>query len=149
VQDSLRAAGFSYAVVELRSPTRTAAEAAQAVGCDIGQIAKSLVFERVPGGLPLLVIASGAHRVDESRLSKEVGAQKIRKPDAEYVRRFTGFAIGGVPPLGHDTLLDTLIDEALLRHPYIWAAAGTPNALFRMDPKDLLPMTGGRVVSVR
>ncbi len=149
MQNSLRAAGFPYDVVELSTPTRTAAEAAHAVGCDIGQIAKSLVFERTPGGLPLLVIASGAHRIDESRLSKEVGGQKIRKPDAEYVRRFTGFTIGGVPPLGHDTLLETLIDEALLRHPYIWAAAGTPHALFRMDPKDLVPMTGGRVISVR
>lgn len=145
----MRAAGFPYAVVELSTPTRTAAEAAQAVGCDIGQIAKSLVFERVPGSLPLLVIASGAHRVDENRLAKEAGAQEIRKPDAGYVRRFTGFAIGGVPPLGHDTRLETLIDEALLLHPTIWAAAGTPNALFQMDPKDLLPMTGGRVIPVR
>lgn len=119
------------------------------MGCDIGQIAKSLVFERLPGSLPLLVIASGAHRVDEGRISQEVGAEKIRKPDAEFVRRATGFAIGGVPPLGHDTRLDTLIDAALLGHPFIWAAAGTPNALFRMDPKDLLPMTGGRVVPVR
>lgn len=149
MQNSLRTAGFPYDIVELSTPTRTAAEAAQAVGCDIGQIAKSLVFERVPGGLPLLVIASGSHRVDEGRLSNVVGAHKIRKPEAEYVRRVTGFAIGGVPPIGHDTLLETLIDETLLRYPYIWAAAGTPNALFRMDPKDLVPMTGGRVVSVR
>ena len=148
VQDALRAQGFAYQVIELSVPTRTAADAARAVNCEIGQIAKSLVFERVPGGLPVLVMASGANRVQEARLAKELAVASVRKPDAEYVRRFTGFAIGGVPPLGHDTLIDTLIDEDLLRHRVIWAAAGTPNALFQMDPADLARMTGGRVISI-
>ncbi|MEX2030001.1 MAG: YbaK/EbsC family protein [Anaerolineales bacterium] len=148
VQDALRAQGFAYQVFELSVPTRTAADAARAVNCEIGQIAKSLVFERVPGSMPVLVMASGANRVAEARLAKELAVASVRKPDAEYVRRFTGFAIGGVPPLGHDTLIDTLIDEDLLRHRVIWAAAGTPNALFQMDPADLARMTGGRVISI-
>ena len=148
VQEALQAAGFPYQVTELASPTRTAADAARAVNCEIGQIAKSLVFERVPSGKPVLVITSGANRVHEARIARELGEKSVRKPDAEYVRQFTGFTIGGVPPIGHATLLETLIDQDLLGFKFIWAAAGTPNAIFRMDPADLPRITGGRVISV-
>jgi prolyl-tRNA editing enzyme YbaK/EbsC (Cys-tRNA(Pro) deacylase) len=95
----------------------------------------------------VLVITSGANRVDESLITAELG-EPIAKADADFVREQTGYAIGGVPPVGHRERLIVLIDRDLLRYPEIWAAAGTPNALFRLDPNDLAPMTGGRVVSV-
>ena len=148
VQDALAARGFPHQVVESEHPTRTAKEAAQAVGCGVGQIAKSLVFRRARTGRCVLIVASGSNRVDEAKLASEVG-EAIEKPDADFVRERTGFAIGGVPPLGHREALEVLIDEDLLKHEEIWAAAGNPNALFRLAPADLLEMTGGRVVSIR
>ena len=148
VQDALAARGFAHQVVESEHPTRTAKEAAQAVGCRVGQIAKSLVFRGAQSGCAVLVIASGANRVDEGKLASEVG-EPVEKPDAEFVRERTGFAIGGVPPLGHREPLPALIDEDLLKHEEIWAAAGNPNALFRLAPADLLAMTQGRVIAVR
>lgn len=146
VQDALAAAGFANVVVELPDSARTAAEAAAAVGCEVGQIVKSLVF-RAASGRAVLVVASGAHRVDEGRVAAELGEQ-IGRADAELVRAETGFAIGGVPPIGHARVLATLVDEALLAHAEIWAAAGHPNAVFRCTPAELVAMTGGRVVRV-
>jgi len=146
VQDALAAAGFANRVVELPDSTRTAAEAAAAVGCEVGQIVKSLVF-RAASGRAVLVVASGAHRVDERRVAAELG-EGIGRADAELVRAETGFAIGGVPPIGHAKALATLVDEALLAHAEIWAAAGHPNAVFRCTPAELVAMTGGRVARV-
>ena len=147
VQDALRGMGFAYEVIEFAQTTRTAAEAAAAVGCTVGQIAKSLVFKTRHGGRPLLVIASGANRVNEKAMRAIVG-EPIEKPDADFVRQQTGFVIGGVPPLGHAAPLTIYIDEDLLQYDIIWAAAGTPNAVFRLAPADLLPMTGGQAIKV-
>jgi len=147
VQDSLKAKGFSLEVVELPDSTRTAAEAAQAIGCQVGQIVKSLVFKTRQTERPVLVLASGSNRVDEQKIERLAG-EPVGKADAEFVRRHTGFAIGGVPPLGHDTPLETLIDEDLLKYEEVWAAAGTPHAVFRLRPTDLEEMTGGQVVSI-
>jgi prolyl-tRNA editing enzyme YbaK/EbsC (Cys-tRNA(Pro) deacylase) len=135
----LKAAGVDAEVREFPEGTRTAQEAAAAVGCEVGQICKSLVL-RV-GEEPLLVIASGANRVDEARF----GATKA---DAAYVRSTTGFAIGGVPPLGHDRPIDTVIDEDLLGYDVVWAAAGTPRAVFAIAPDALVEASGGRVARV-
>jgi prolyl-tRNA editing enzyme YbaK/EbsC (Cys-tRNA(Pro) deacylase) len=148
VQDALHARGFNYEVTESEHVTRTAAEAAEVVGCTVGQIAKSLVFRTVDSGQPILVIASGANRVNEQRIAAFVG-QPIGKADANFVREHTGFAIGGIPPLGHVKLLTVVIDQDLLQYGEIWAAAGTPNSLFRLDPQDLPAMTGGQVAHVK
>jgi prolyl-tRNA editing enzyme YbaK/EbsC (Cys-tRNA(Pro) deacylase) len=124
---------------EFPAGTRTAADAAAAIGCEVGAICKSLVF-RV-GDEPLLVIASGANRVDEERF----GAVKA---DAAFVREQTGFAIGGVPPFGHVRAIETVVDEDLLAYETVWAAAGTPSSVFPLAPADLVARTGGRVARV-
>jgi prolyl-tRNA editing enzyme YbaK/EbsC (Cys-tRNA(Pro) deacylase) len=139
VTDALRLAGVTPELRRFPQGTHTAAEAAAAVGCAVGQICKSLVF-RV-GAEPLLVIASGANRVDERRF----GATKA---DADYVRAQTGYAIGGVPPVGHARPIETVIDEDLLRHDVVWAAAGTPRDVFAIAPADLVAVSGGRVARV-
>jgi len=147
VQDALRRLGFAYEVIEFAQTTRTAGEAAAAVGCTVGQIAKSLVFKGRGSGRPLLVIASGANRVNEKAMRDLIG-EPIERPDADFVRQQTGFAIGGVPPIGHAAPLAVYIDEDLLQYDVIWAAAGTPNAVFRLAPADLLRMTGGQAIKV-
>ena len=147
VQAALADRGFTYRVSESPQVTRTAAEAAEVVGCTVGQIAKSLVFRGVKTGRPVLIIASGANRVNEELIATYVG-EPIGKANAAFVREQTGFAIGGVPPLGHLQPLTILVDRDLLQYGEIWAAAGTPNSLFRLDPQDLPAMTGGRVVAV-
>ncbi|MEZ4737683.1 MAG: YbaK/EbsC family protein [Caldilineaceae bacterium] len=147
VQDALAAQGFANEVIEFADSTRSAAEAAAAVGCQVGQIAKSLVFKGTDTGRAILVIASGANRVHEKRVGKQLG-EKLEKADAEFVREQTGFAIGGIPPLGHARPLTTLIDEDLLQFEEIWAAAGHPNAVFRLMPEELVRMTGGTVTAV-
>ncbi|MBX3010644.1 MAG: YbaK/EbsC family protein [Caldilineaceae bacterium] len=147
VQDALSAQGFANEVIELADSTRSAAEAAAAVGCQVGQIAKSLIFKGVTSQRAILVIASGANRVHEKRLGQLLG-EKLEKPDADFVREQTGFAIGGIPPLGHLQPLTTVIDQELLQFTEIWAAAGHPNAVFRLTPTELVAMTGGSVVTV-
>jgi len=144
VQDALAARGFQNQVQELRETARTAAEAAAAVGCEVGQIAKSLVFKGRVSGRAVLVIAAGSNRVDTGKVEALVG-EPLDRPDADFVRAETGFAIGGIPPLGHDRALVTIIDEDLRRHPSIWAAAGHPNAVFPLTPDELERMTGGTV----
>jgi prolyl-tRNA editing enzyme YbaK/EbsC (Cys-tRNA(Pro) deacylase) len=131
VQDALAAAGINARVVELPASTRTAAEAAAAIGCEVAQIAKSLIFRGATSGDPLLVIASGTNRVDEKRVAEAAGE-----------------GIGGIPPVGHDTKLVTFIDEDLFRFERIWAAAGTPHAVFELSPSDLPRITGGRVLRI-
>jgi prolyl-tRNA editing enzyme YbaK/EbsC (Cys-tRNA(Pro) deacylase) len=147
VQQALNAIGMHLEVVELPASTRTSQEAAQAVGCQVGQIAKSIVFQTLSSRRAVLVIASGPNRVDEATLAGLVG-EPIGKADADFVRQQTGFVIGGVPPLGHTEPLQTFIDQDLLQYPEIWAAAGTPHAVFRLDPTDLPKMTGGVVIKV-
>ena len=147
VQQALEALGLPCQVVELPASTRTAVEAAQAIGCDVGQIVKSLVFKVKVTGLPVMVETSGSNRVDESLLAKFSGSD-IEKASADFVRETTGFAIGGVPPLSHDHPIRILIDEDLMQYPVIWAAAGTPNAVFRLTPEDLVRMTSGIVVRI-
>jgi prolyl-tRNA editing enzyme YbaK/EbsC (Cys-tRNA(Pro) deacylase) len=147
VQDVLAELGMTLQVVELPSSTRTAVEAAQAVGCQVGQIVKSLVFRGAHSDRPVLVVASGANRVNETRLGDLLG-EPIAKADADYVRLRTGFAIGGVPPLAHAEPLTIFIDQDLLQYAEIWAAAGTPHAVFCLTPAQLVAMTGGRVVQI-
>jgi prolyl-tRNA editing enzyme YbaK/EbsC (Cys-tRNA(Pro) deacylase) len=147
-QETLRARGFANQVEELPATTRTSAEAAQAIGCQVAQIAKSVVFRGKQSQKPILVIASGANRVNEKKMAEFV-AEPIEKPDADYVRQRTGFVIGGVAPVGHAEPLDIYIDEDLLRFERIWAAAGTPHAIFGLTPDELVRMTGGHVVSVK
>jgi prolyl-tRNA editing enzyme YbaK/EbsC (Cys-tRNA(Pro) deacylase) len=148
VQDALRALGFTCEVTESAQPSRTAAEAARAVGCDVGQIAKSLVFKTARTARAVLVITSGANQVNEWRVGVLL-KEALEKAPAAFVREHSGFAIGGIPPLGHARPIETFIDEDLLRHDTIWAAGGTPNALFRLTPADLVKMTAGRVIRVK
>lgn len=147
VQDMLHTLGYASRVVELPDSTRTAQEAARAIGCQVGQIAKSLIFRGKHSNTPLLVVASGSNRVNERRLSKLVG-EPIEKADATFVREHTGFAVGGVPPVGHAELLTNFIDEDLLQYEAIWAAAGTPHAVFQLTPAELQAMTGGQVIAI-
>ena len=147
VQDALAELGMTLQVVELPGSTRTAVEAAQAVGCQVGQIVKSLVFRAAQSDRPVLVVASGANRVNETRLEPLLG-EPIGKADADYVRQRTGFAIGGVPPLAHAEPLQIFIDQDLLQYREIWAAAGTPHAVFCLTPAELLKMTGGTVIQI-
>jgi len=148
VQDALAAQEFTNKVIELADSTRSSAEAAAAVGCEVAQIAKSLVFKGATSQRAILIIASGANRVHEKRVGTQLG-EKLEKPDADFVREQTGYAIGGIPPLGHAHPLTTLIDEDLLQYAEIWAAAGHPNAVFRLTPDELVRMTGGTVTVIK
>ena len=148
VQDALDKQGKDFQVIELPDSTRTAVEAARAVGCQLGQIVKSLVFKAKRSRRPVLVIASGANRVDEKKIEALIG-EPLGKADADFVRSSTGFAIGGVPPVGHDPEMPVFIDNDLLQYDEVWAAAGTPHAVFRLDPHDLQPMTGGKLVDTK
>ena len=147
VQDFFRAQGFSFEVQELPGSTRTAQEAADSVGCQVAQIAKSLVFRDKATGDPVLVIASGTNRVDVKKIRAATGL-KLGRADGNYVKEKVGFAIGGVPPAGHIQPLETLLDPDLKQYDVIWAAAGTPFAVFRLQPADLQPLTGGRWVEL-
>jgi prolyl-tRNA editing enzyme YbaK/EbsC (Cys-tRNA(Pro) deacylase) len=148
VQDALTALGFGACrVIELPDSSRTSAEAAAAIGCTISQIAKSLIFKGAQSGDPVLVIASGTNRVNTQHLAALLG-EAVVKPDADYVREKTGFVIGGVPPVGHVAPLRTFIDQDLRQYATIWAAAGTPRAVFQLTPADLERMTGGQVIAV-
>ena len=148
VQDALLALGFSNRVQEHPQTTRTSAEAAAAIGCTVAQIAKSVIFKAKNSGRPVLVIASGTNRVNEKKLAASLG-ESVEKPDADFVRQRTGFVIGGVAPVGHAEKLPIFIDEDLLQYDQIWAAAGTPNAVFELTPADLVKMTGGKVVNIK
>jgi prolyl-tRNA editing enzyme YbaK/EbsC (Cys-tRNA(Pro) deacylase) len=148
IQDQLKSLGYDYTVIEHAESTRTAQEAADRAGCELGQIVKSLIFRGKDSGKPILVLTSGANRVDEKRISEYAG-EAIVRADADFVRSVTGFAIGGVPPVGHIQNMETYIDEDFLYYPTIWAAAGTPNAIFELNTGDLQKMTGGNVVRVK
>lgn len=148
IQDQLKELGYKYTVIEHAESTRTAQEAADRAGCELGQIVKSLIFKGQESGKPILVLTSGANRVDEKRISGYAG-EPIGRADADFVRAVTGFAIGGVPPFGHLLIMDTYLDEDFLRYKTIWAAAGTPNAIFELKTEDLQKLTNGKVVQVK
>jgi len=148
VQAALNALGLELHVIEMPASTRTAPDAAAAVGCNVGQIVKSLIFKGAHSGKAILITASGANRVNEKTVAAILG-EPIGKADADFVRAQTGFVIGGVPPVGHTNPLTVLVDDDLMQYAEIWAAAGTPNALFNLTPQDLVRMTGGRVVSIK
>ncbi len=147
VQDEIRRLGFANTVFELVVPVRTAADAAREAGCEVAQIVKSLVFRTTRGDRGVLVLTSGAHRVDEAKVVALVG-EPIGRADAAFVRDVTGFAIGGVPPIAHARPMTTFIDEDLLQLKELWAAAGHPNSLFRLTPDELVRMSGGRVARI-
>ncbi|MDE3177968.1 MAG: YbaK/EbsC family protein [Pseudomonadota bacterium] len=140
--------GERFTVLEFDAPTRTAAAAAAAIGCTVAQIAKSLLFRGASTGRAVLVAASGVNRVDENKVAALIG-EPIARADADFVRAKTGYAIGGVPPVGHAEPPLTLIDQDLMGFATIWAAAGTPNAVFKLTPGELVELTGGRVAEVR
>lgn len=148
IQDLLTEQGYNLTVIEHVESTRTAQEAADRAGCTLGQITKSLIFRGRDSGKPILVLTSGANRVNEKRIAEYAGEHIIRA-DADFVRAVTGFAIGGVPPLGHAQEMETYLDEDLLQYATIWAAAGTPNAIFELTPAELQSMTGGKSVGVK
>jgi Cys-tRNA(Pro) deacylase len=146
VQDALAAAGVAARIVEYDVPARTSAEAAEVLGCAIGQIAKSLVF-RATSGTPVLVIASGANRVDVTKVAALAG-EPVGKADAAFVRSATGYAIGGIPPLGHAQPLLTFVDRNLLQFPTVYAAGGTPHALVPLASADLARIAAASVADV-
>jgi Cys-tRNA(Pro) deacylase len=140
------ALGPAFQVLEFAASTRTSQEAAAAVGCTVAEIAKSLIFKSA-SGRSVMVIASGVNRVDEKKVRALLG-EKIERADADFVRDQTGYAIGGVPPVGHATPPIVLIDQDLQRFPAVWAAAGTPNAVFKIAPADLIRLTQGQVADI-
>jgi prolyl-tRNA editing enzyme YbaK/EbsC (Cys-tRNA(Pro) deacylase) len=147
VQEYLAANGFKFEVKELPGSTRTAQEAADSIGCTVAQIAKSLVFREKETGRPVLVIASGSNRVDINKIQSSEGI-KLAKADGNFVKERLGYAIGGVPPVGHNEPLETLLDKDLKNHDIIWAAAGTPFAVFQLKPADLDPLTKGKWIDL-
>lgn len=148
IQNILISLGYDYTVIEFAESTRTAQEAAERAGCELGQIVKSLIFKGKESGKPIIVLTSGANRVDEKRI-REYAGEGIGKADADFVRAVTGFAIGGVPPVGHLQTIETYMDEDFLQYDTVWAAAGTPNAIFELRTSDLQKMTGAKVVQVK
>lgn len=147
VAAALKGLGVDAPIREFPQGTRTAGDAASAVGTTVGQIVKSLVFQA--DGRAVLVLASGANRVDRAKLAAAVGARTVEKADAETVRHTTGYAIGGVPPVGHRFPLPVYIDQDLMRHDIVYAAAGTPKAVFPIAPQVLVRITAGRLVDLR
>lgn len=148
VQDVLEDFGLSLQVVELPASTRSAVDAAETIGCELGQIIKSIIFKGKRTHRAILVLASGKNRIDE-RVIEVLIKEPLGKANADFVRQATGFAIGGVPPVGHNHEIETYIDRDLLDYEMLWAAAGTPNAIFALTPEDLTRISPGRVVSIK
>lgn len=147
MQAALENAGLPLRVVAMPGTTRTAAEAAAGIGCTVAQIAKSILFRGATTGKPILVVASGTNRVNE-RLVAELAGEPLGKADADFVRSSTGYAIGGVPPVGFPQPIETWIDRDLLQYKEVWAAAGTRFTVFAVDPSTLPMITGGAVVQI-
>ncbi|MGJ5755283.1 prolyl-tRNA editing enzyme YbaK/EbsC (Cys-tRNA(Pro) deacylase) [Streptomyces puniciscabiei] len=148
--EALRALGLDDVLARTRrfpEATRTAAEAAAAIGCELSQICKSLIF--AADGVPVLVLMDGASRVDVQRVREELGAREVTRAGAGVVRETTGYAIGGVPPFGHRTRTRVLADRSLLAHDVVWAAAGTPHTVFPIEPKALVAHAGADLADVR
>ena len=142
-----KALGLDVVLTEFAQSTRTAEEAAAACGCAVGQIVKSLVFKGRKSGTPYLLLVAGDNRVDQKGVASLIG-EALDRPDADFVRELTGFAIGGIPPLGHDTALATFMDEDLFGHAQVWAAAGSPNAVFATTPDRLLMASKARRIAM-
>jgi len=153
VEAALRAAGLPCQILEYPAGTKTAADAAAAVGCEVGQIAKSIIFRAQPSDRVVLVLTSGPNRVDERKvqagLAHLLAGESLGKADAEFIRRQTGFAIGGVAPVGHLTPPVTVLDETLMTYPTLWAAAGTANAVFELTPAQLVQLTAPLIIDVK
>jgi prolyl-tRNA editing enzyme YbaK/EbsC (Cys-tRNA(Pro) deacylase) len=147
VQDFLLEKGYSFEVKQLPGSTRTALEAAESVGCTVSQIAKSLIFKDKDREQPILIIASGSNRVDVKKVEKATGL-RLAKADGKFVKEKVGFAIGGIPPVGHITSLRTILDPDLKRYETIWAAAGTPFSVFQLHPADLSSLTEGEWIEL-
>lgn len=148
VADAGAALGLPIEIITFDQSTRTAQEAADAIGCEVGQIVKSLVF--AVNEEPVIALVSGSNQLDTAKLAAllGVGRKKVRRADADLVREATGYAIGGVPPLGHVRALPVYVDDHLLSYDTIWAAAGTPNTVFAIQPGELVRATGGSVASL-
>lgn len=146
VRAHARARGIEIEVRRFPQGTHTAEDAARAIGCEVAQIVKSLVF--LAAGDPVIVLVSGSDRVDESKLAGVVGAQSVRRATANEAREKTGFVVGGVPPFGHRTGIPVVIDDGLMRHAEVWAAAGLPDAVFPISPGDLARLSGGSQAEV-
>jgi Cys-tRNA(Pro) deacylase len=146
VSQAAARAGLDIQVRRFPEGTRTAVDAARAVGCEVGQIVKSLVF--IADGQPVIALVSGANRLDAGKLAAVVGASDVRRADGNEARAATGFAIGGIPPFAHARSLQVVVDEDLLGHAEVWAAAGLPDAVFGLPPQDLLRASGGRVADI-
>ena len=141
------ALGLEIEPVTFAETTRTAEDAARAIGCDVAQIVKSLIFQS--GGQPILFLVSGANRLDLRRAAAAAAVPVLDKADADLTKRTTGFSIGGVPPFGHATSLPVYIDEDLMRFDVVWAAAGRPDSVFSVDPNVLQARTEGRVIGLK
>ncbi len=148
VKQAIGKLGFNIEVMQMDKSTRTADEAAEAVGCSTAQIVKSLVFQGKNSKAPYMVLVSGVNRVDVGRLESLVGEPVTMAPP-EFVRQVTGFAIGGVPPAGHNQEISTFIDQNLLEHDVVWAAAGTPSSMFAIKSADLVALTRGRPAEIK
>lgn len=149
IQQILAEKELAFEVIELSASTRTASDAANALGCDVAQIMKSLLFCTTKTKQPILVLASGINRVNEKTIEQWAG-EKIVKADANFTRDVTGFAIGGVPPIGHkQRITHIFIDEDLLQHTILWAAAGTPNAVFSLSSNDIELLTHGKIIAIK
>lgn len=147
VQAFLSSHGYPFTVREMPGSTRTAKDAATAVGCTVSQIAKSLIFKERRTGEPILVVASGTNRVSIEKVEQATGLQ-LSKADADFVREKVGYAIGGVPPVAHQTSVKTILDQDLLQFDSIWAAAGSPHSVFELTPRDLGAMTQGEWIDL-
>ena len=148
VADAAKAAGLAVDVREMGESTRTAEEAAAACGCDVGQIVKSLIFRGATSGNPVLLLVSGRNRVDETGVKGHIG-EALSRPDAAYVRTITGYAIGGIPPLGHPVPIATYMDKDLMQYDRIFAAAGTPRAIFGVAPAALRDAVQAKVIAMK
>lgn len=147
VETAAHALGLNVQVRSMDQSTRTAEEAAAACGCSVGQIVKSLVFRGKDSGRPYLLLVSGSNRVNEKAVAEVLGEALVR-PDAQYVRDITGYAIGGIPPVGHTTPITTYLDHDLLAYEIVWAAAGTPESVFSVSPAELRDKAGAMVMKV-
>lgn len=148
IQAELNKYGLELKVVTMQDSTRTCVEAANAIGCEVGQIAKSMIFRGKTSGMPVLIVASGDNRINEKKMKEYLG-EAVFRPDASFVQESTGFAIGGIPPIGHVNKLKCFIDSDLFRYSELWAAAGTPFDVFRISPDQLSTITQGQIIDIK